>query len=169
MKDYKKEEKKAKQLQKKKKELKLISKNKKAYFDYEIVESWEAGIELKWFEVKSIKEWNVNLKWSYISPINNELFAKQMHISHWKSLVNKDSNETRIPRKIMLKRKTIDFLIWKIKEKWFSVIPLRIYDKNNLIKIEVGLVKWKKRFEKKQILKERTLEREAKNKMMKYI
>ncbi len=149
--------------------MKLISKNKKAYFDYEIVESWEAGIELKWFEVKSIKEWNVNLKWSYVSPINNELFVKQMHISHWKSLVNKDSNETRIPRKIMLKRKTIDFLIWKIKEKWYSVVPLKIYDKNNLIKLEVWLVKWKKKFEKKQILKERTLEKEAKMKMMKYI
>ncbi len=169
MKDYKKELKKVSDMQKKKKELKLISKNKKAYFDYEIVESWEAGIKLFWHEVKSIKEWNVNLKWSYISNINNELFVKQMHISHWKSLANKNDATTRIPRKILLKRKTIDFLIWRIKEKWYSVVPLRIYDKNNLIKIEVGLVKWKKRFEKKQILKERTLDKEAKMKMMKYM
>ena len=154
---------------KKKEDIKLISKNKKAYFDYEIIDSWEAWILLKWHEVKSIKAKQVNLKWSYIIAQNNELFIKSMHVWVWKTLANKKSIDPFVLRKILLHKKTINFLLWKLKEKWFSIIPLEIYEKTNLIKLKVWLAKWRKKFEKKQVLKERTLEKEAKIKMMKYI
>jgi len=153
----------------KKPEIKLITKNKKAYFDYEIIDTWEAWIELKWYEVKSIKEKNVNLKWAYVVKENNELFIKAMHISPWKALANKKSIDPFRLRKILLHRKTIDFLIWKLQEKGYSVIPLEVYEKNRLIKVKIWLVKWRKKYEKKQVLKERTLEKEAKMKMMKYL
>ena len=148
---------------------KLITKNKKAYFDYEIIDSFEAGIELKWYEVKSIRAWHINLKWSYISCINGELFVKNMHISAWKALPNKDSIETSRDRKIFLKKKTIIYLCTKLKEPWFSVVPLELYFKGSLIKVKVGLVKWRKAYQKKQVLKERDMDKQAKMMMKKFL
>lgn len=148
---------------------KLITKNKKAYFDYEIIDNYEAWIELKWYETKSVRQGHVNLKWSYIVVVNNELYVKAMHISALKSLPNKQSIETERERKIFLKRKTIDYLIWKQKESWFSIIPLELYFVWSLIKLKVWLVKWRKSYQKKQILKERTMDREASIAMKKYI
>ena len=139
----------------------LITKNKKAYFDYEIIESFEAWLELKWHEVKSIRAKQVNLKWSYVVGNNSELFIKGMHISLWKTLVGKNIKTEEIVRKIFLHKKIILKLIAKLKEKWFSLIPLELYFKWSLIKLKVWLAKWKKAYQKKQILKERTLDREA--------
>lgn len=142
--------------------MKTITKNKKAFFDYEILERQEAWIELKWHEVKSIRSWNVNLKGSYIVSRNGELFVKSMHISTWKSLVNRDSIEGDRERKLFLPKKKIIFYTSKIKEPWFSLTPLELYFQGSLIKVSVGLVRWKKQHQKKQLLKERTLDKEAK-------
>jgi len=139
----------------------LIVKNKKAFFDYEILDEWEAWIELKGYEVKSIRNKYVNLKWSYIININWELYVKWMHITPWKALANVSSIESDMPRKVFLHKKTILFLIWKLKEKWFSIIPLELYFSWSLIKLKVWLAKGRKAYEKKQVLKERTLDREA--------
>jgi SsrA-binding protein len=147
----------------------LITKNKKAYFDYEILDSWEAWIELVWHETKSIREWYVNLKWSYISYISWELYVKSMHISLWKSLPNKSSLETNIERKIFLHKKTITFLSGKLKQAGYSIIPLELYFKWSLIKLRVWLAKWKKAHQKKQVLKERTMDKESKMMMKKFI
>lgn len=148
---------------------KLITKNKKAYFDYDIIDSWEAWIELKWHEVKSIREKHVNLRWSYISSINWFFVIKNMQITPWKALANKAFIKWNYDRKIFLHKKTIDYLSSKIKEAWFSCVPLELYFKWSLIKLKVWLVKWRKSFEKKQILKERTMDKEAKMSMKKYI
>ena len=142
--------------------MKTIVKNKKAFFDYEIVESQEAWVELKWHEVKSIRSWQVHLKWSYIVSRNGELFVKSMHISAWKALANRDSLETDRERKIFLSKKKIIYYTSKMKEAGYSIAPLSLYFRWSLIKMSVGLVKWKKQHQKKQILKERTLDREAK-------
>ncbi len=147
----------------------LITKNKKAYFDYEILDSWEAWIELKWYETKSVRSKYVNLKWAYIIVINNELYIKWMHISVWKSLSNKSSIESERERKIFLKRKTINYLIWKQKEGWNTLIPLELYFNWSLIKLKVWLAKWRKAYQKKQVLKERTMDKDAKIAMSKYI
>lgn len=145
-----------------------IIKNKKAYFDYDIIETWEAWVELKWYEVKSVRLWHVNLKWSFLSIINGELFVKNMHVTPWKTLPNKQAIESNRERKIFLHKKTISYLSVKSKEAWFSIIPLELYFSWSLIKMRVWLVKWRKAYEKKQILKERSMEKEAKIAMKKY-
>lgn len=147
---------------------KILAKNKKAFFDYEIVDSWEAWIELMWHEVKSVRLGQINLKWSYIVQVNWALYVKNMHISAWKTLVNKDRLETDKERKIFLHKKTIIMLSSKLKEAWYSIIPLEVYLSWSLIKLRVWLGKWKKSHDKKQVLKERTLEKEAKMMMKKY-
>lgn len=147
----------------------IITKNKKAYFDYEIIDNWEAWLDLKWYEVKSIRNWNVNLKWSYIISVENWLYIKWMHVSARKTLANKNSIETERLRKIFLHKKTINFVIWKLKEPWYSIIALELYFVWSLIKLKVWLAKGKKQYEKKQILKERTMDKEAKISMKKYI
>ena len=139
----------------------LITKNKKAFFDYEILKTWEAWIELKWYEVKSIRVWQVNLKWSYISLIWWFIKAKNIHISIWKALQNKSSIDPWRDRNIFLHKKTILYLKSKQKEKWLSIIPLELYFKWSLIKLNVGLCKWRKKFDKKNLLKERSLKKEA--------
>lgn len=152
-----------------KKNSNFITKNKKAYFDYEISDSWEAWIELKGYETKSIRSWHINLKWSFIVVINDELYIKWMHVSAWKAIPNKETIDTTRERKIFLKRKTINYLISKQKESGYSIIPLELYFVWSLIKLKVWLAKWRKKYEKKQILKERTMQKEAKIAMSKYI
>jgi len=142
--------------------MKTIAKNKKAYFDYEIIEQQEAGIELKGHEVKSIRSWQVNLKGSYIISRNGELFVKSMHISAWGALANRQTIDTGRERKIFLPKKKIVSYWSKVKESWYAITPLTLYFRGSLIKMSVGLVKWKKLHQKKQVLKERTLDREAK-------
>jgi len=150
-------------------ENKLITKNKKAYFDYEILNSWEAGIELFWHEVKSLRNWQVNLKWSYISLLSWTPYIKWMYITPWKTLANRWTLSWNRDRKIFLHKKTINFLAWKQKEWWFAIIPLELYFKWSLIKVKVWLCKWRKKYDKKQILKERSLDKEAKIMMKKII
>jgi SsrA-binding protein len=146
-----------------------ITKNKKAYFDYEIIDTWEAWIELKWHETKSVRNGHVNLKWAFIVVVNNELYVKWMHVTAWKSLSNRGSLDTDRERKIFLHKKTITFLSWKSREAWNSIIPLELYFAWSLIKLRVWLAKWKKAYQKKQLLKERTMDREAKVAMKKFI
>lgn len=147
----------------------LITKNKKAYFDYEVLDSWEAWIELKWYETKSIRQKHVNLKWAYIVGVNGELYVKGMHVTVWKALVHRSMVDSEAPRKIFLKRKNIDYLMGKSKEAGYSLIPLELYFKGSLIKMRVWLAKWKKAYQKKQVLKERAMDKQAKLAMKKYI
>lgn len=147
----------------------LIIKNKKAYFDYEIIQTYESWIELRWYEVKSLRLGHVNLKWSFIVSINNELFVKWMHISPWKALANNSSIDSSRQRKIFLHKKDIIFLISKSKEPGFSLIPLELYFVWSLIKLRIWLAKWKKQYQKKQILKEKTMDREAKIHLKKFL
>lgn len=146
-----------------------IVKNKKAYFDYEIINSWEAGVELRWYEVKSIRNKQVNLKGSYISFVNGRPEIKGMHISPWKSIPNKDFIDPDRPRIVFLHKKNILYLTGKIKESGYSIVPLELYFKWNLIKVKVALVKWRKKYEKKQVLKERDMDKQAKIAMSKYL
>ena len=153
----------------KKLEYKLITKNKKAFFDYDIIDSWEAWVELKGYEVKSIRNKQVNLKWSYISCSSWSLYAKGIHITPWKALANRESIDSSHDIKIFLHKKTITFLCNKLKEAWYSVIPLELYFKWSLIKMKVWLAKWKKKYQKKQVLKERAMDKQAKIAMKKFL
>lgn len=139
-----------------------IARNKKAYFDYEVLETIEAGIELFWHEVKSIRDKKMNLKGSYVSAYNGELFLKQAHISPWKFLSNSMMSDPSRERKIFLPKKKILYYSQKLKEWWYTLLPLQVYTKWGLIKVEVWLAKGKKSHQKKQALKERDLDRQAK-------
>ena len=149
-------------------EKKIIAENKKAKFDYEILDSYEAWIELKWYEVKAIRAWNVNLKWSYVSFLGNEAVIKNMHIWFFGNSIPRNLIDPKRDRKIFLHKKTIFYLMWKSKEAWKTIIPFEIYGLWNLIKVKICLCQWRKKYNKKQLLKERTLEKEAKIKLKKF-
>lgn len=147
----------------------LITKNKKAFFDYEIIEKYEAWIELFWYEVKSIRNWHINLKWWYISMLNWRPILKQVHVTPWQTIWNKAWIETDRDRKIFLHKKTIFKLIDKQKENWYAIIPLDIYLKWSLVKVTVWLCKWKKEYDKKHILKEKSIARDTMIELKKYV
>lgn len=106
---------------------------------------------------------------SFLVVVNNEIFIKWMHVTVWKALPNKTSILADRERKIFLHKKTITYLKEKSKESWYSIIPLELYFSGSLIKLRVWLAKGKKSYQKKQILKERTMDREAKVAMKKFI
>lgn len=149
--------------------IKILTKNKKAFFDYEILETWEAGIELLWHEVKSVRAWHLNLKWSYVSLLSGVPYIKWMHITPWSTLPNREKIAGMRERKVFLHKKTVSLLFGKQKEGGYAIIPLEVYLKDALIKVKIWLGKWRKEYNKKQLLKERTLDKEAKMNLKKFI
>jgi len=139
--------------------MKEICTNRRARFDYEILESYEAGMVLTGSEVKSLRERNVNLRDSYCIIKNGEVFILNMHISQYPPATIFNHEPTRT-RKLLLKKAEIKRLIGKTKEKGLVLIPLRIYFKNHYAKIEIALAKPKKKYEKKELIKERDIRRE---------
>ncbi|MDQ7008998.1 MAG: SsrA-binding protein SmpB [Candidatus Gracilibacteria bacterium] len=156
-------------MKKKKKIEGEITKNKKAFFDYEILKSYEGGIDLKGHETKSIRHGHLNLKGSFLVINGTGIYIKNMHITAWKALPNRGTIDTFRERKVFLHKKDIEYLSGKMKEKGNTLVPLSMYFKGSLIKIQVGLVKGKKQFEKKQVLKERSMKKEASIAASKYL
>jgi SsrA-binding protein len=141
--------------------MKIYSENKKALFDYEVLETFEAGLVLFGQEVKSIKTGHINLSASYISMASGEPFLVGVKVPPYQpNNAGAGYNDER-PRKILLNKKEIDYLAGKSKEKGFSLIPLKVYDKNGRIKLEFGLAKGKKKYDKKEKIKKRDIERET--------
>ncbi len=134
--------------------MKLIAQNKKARHDYFIEESYEAGIKLVGSEIKSIRAGKVNLSDSYVTFRNGEAFVLNMHISQYKEANQFNHEETRT-RKILLHKKEITKLFSKTREQGYSVIPLKVYLEGGLCKLEIGLAKGKKNYDKRQIMKEK--------------
>ena len=136
-----------------------IARNKKAFHDYFIEEKLEAGIELHGTEVKSIKNGKVSIKESFIRIIKNEVFIMNMHVSNYEFGNINNLPETRV-RKLLLHRKEIEKLAAKMAEKGYTLIPLNIYTKNRLVKVEMGLAKGKKLYDKREDEKEKSIKRE---------
>lgn len=139
--------------------IKIIQENRKARHDFEIIETFEAGIVLLGPEVKSIKAGRVSLKDSYVELKNQEAWIKKLHVSPYEKNTGQKIDPERT-RKLLLHKYEIKRLIGKVKEKGLTIIPLKIYLKNNLIKIEIALVKGKKKYEKREKLKKKAIERE---------
>lgn len=139
-------------------------KNKKAYFDYEILEEIEAGIVLTGTEIKSIRSGNANLKDSYAVIKNNEAFLLNMHISEYKE-GNIFNHEEKRTRKLLLHKKEILKLRDKIVLNGNTLVPLKLYFKNNRVKILLGLAKGKKLYDKRETIKERDINREIKKQL----
>jgi SsrA-binding protein len=140
--------------------MKIIATNKKAYHNYEIVESFEAGIVLLGSEVKSIREGRISLKDSYAEVRNGEVFLLQVHISPYEP-ANRFNHEPLRERKLLLHHQEIKRLIGKIREKGYTLIPTKVmFNDKGKIKVEISLAKGKRAYQKKQAIKERDLERE---------
>lgn len=142
---------------------KLITKNKKAFFEYQILEQFTAGIQLKGSEVKSIKANNVNMSESYCLIADNEIFIKNMHVSEHKQGGQHNNHEPLRDRKLLLKKKEITGLHDKVKQKGLTIIPLSIIlSDTGFIKIEIGLAKGKHLYDKRASIKEKDIERDLK-------
>ena len=145
--------------------LKTIAHNRKARHDYFILESYEAGIELTGTEVKSIRDGGLNLKDSWISIDNGELFIKQMHISPYEkgNIFNKDPLRTR---KLLMHKREIMKLLGQVKQDGLTLIPISVYFKGSRVKVQVGLCKGKKQHDKRDAMAQRdakrTIDRELK-------
>ena len=136
-------------------------KNKKAYFDYEILEEIETGIVLTGTEIKSIRMGNANLKDSYAVIRNNEVYLLNMHVSEYKE-GNIFNHEEKRTRKLLLHKKEILKLRDKINLNGYTLVPLKLYLKGNKVKILLGLAKGKKSYDKRESIKERDIAREMK-------
>ena len=140
--------------------------NRKAHFDYEILDTYETGIVLTGTEIKSVRQGNVNLKDSYAIIRNNEVFLLNMHISEYKegNIFNHDEKRTR---KLLLHKKEILKIRDKVELEGITLVPLKLYFSKNKVKILLGIAKGKKTYDKRESIKKRDIEREIK-KQMKY-
>jgi len=140
--------------------MKALAENKKAYFNYRILEKFEAGISLVGQEVKSLKTRGVNLAGSYVVIKNNEAFWIGANIPPYQPKnVPADYNPER-SRKLLLKKSEIKYLIGKAKEKGLTLIPLRVYTKRRSIKLEFAIAKGLKKADKRELIRKREAEKE---------
>lgn len=138
---------------------KQIAGNKKAYHDYFIEETYEAGIVLQGTEIKSVRNGRINLKDGYAQIRNGEIFLYNVHISPYEQ-GNRYNHEPLRVRKLLLHRKQIDQLIGDTKESGYSLIPVKMYLKNGFLKVVIGLARGKKKYDKRQDLKQKEAKRD---------
>lgn len=140
--------------------MKVFAENKKAYFNYQILEKFEAGLVLIGQEVKSIKSGRINLAGSYVVLRGEEIFLTGANIPPYQPKnAPLDYTPERI-RKLLLKKSEIKHLIGKVKEKGLTLVPLRMYTKKGKIKLEFAIAKGKKKSDKRELIKKRETERE---------
>ena len=137
---------------------KTITKNKKAYFEYFVLESFEAGIELSGTEVKSIRAGGVNLKEAWISIDDGEMLIKQMHISPYEQ-GNRFNKPPMRNRKLLMHKREIMRLFGTVKQEGYALVPLSLYFKGSLVKVQVGLCKGKKLYDKRETAAKRDAQR----------
>ena len=143
-----------------KSETKLIANNKKAYHDYFILEKYEAGIVLHGTEVKSLRMGKCSIKESFVRIEKGEVIVYGMHISPYEkgNIFNKDPLR---PKKLLMHRYEINKITGKIAEKGYTLVPLRVYFKGSLVKVEIGLARGKKLYDKRQDIAKKDMRREA--------
>ena len=137
---------------------KNVASNKKAYYEYYIEEKYEAGLVLVGTEVKSIRQGKVNLKDSYVNIKDGEAFVYNMHISPYDQGNINNVDPLRV-RKLLLNKKEIRKLVGLITLKGYSIIPLSLYMKNGLVKMEISVAKGKKNYDKREVLAKKDAER----------
>lgn len=141
------------------KNLRTISKNRKAFHDYSVIENFEAGIELKGTEVKSIRNGNVNLKDSWCFIVKGELFVNGMHISPYEQGNIFNSDPLRV-RKLLAHKREIMKLFGQVKQQGYSIIPISLYFKGSKVKVQIGLCKGKKIHDKREDIARKSAQRD---------
>ena len=139
---------------------KLVANNKKAYHDYFIDDTYEAGISLSGTEVKSVRMGKCSNKESFIKIENGEVFVYGMHISPYEkgNIFNKDPLR---PKKLLMHKKEIQKLVGKIAQKGYTIVPVEVYFKGSLVKVQIALAKGKKLYDKRQDIAKKDQKREA--------
>lgn len=141
--------------------IKIVGTNRKAKFQYEIIEKYEAGIVLLGTEVKSLRESKVNIQDAYGKFIDDELWLINSHISEYK-YGNINNHDPLRKRKLLLNRRELRKIKSKLQEKGLTIIPTKIYFKNSYAKVEIALAKGKKLYDKRETIKKREIERKLK-------
>ena len=139
--------------------MKVIAVNRKAFHDYEIQDTVEAGLVLSGTEIKSIRAGRVNLRGAFARPENDELWLEGVHIARYPAggIYNHDPIRRR---KLLLHRDQVANLAGRVSQKGLTVVPLRLYIKDHLAKVELGLVRGRRQYEKRQVIVKREQERE---------
>lgn len=152
----------------KKPQTKVIAKNKKAFFNYELLETFEAGISLLGSEVKSIREGRISLKESYAEVRGGEVYLLNCHISPYEA-ANRFNHEPRRERKLLLHRREIKRLTGKIKERGLTLVPTKVLiNAKGRVKVDISLAKGKRTYQKKEAIKERDRDREMRAEIKKW-
>ncbi len=144
--------------EKKRRDVQLAD-NRRAFYDYSIGDKIEAGIALTGTEIKSLRAGHVNLRDGFVRIENCEAWLRGVHISPW-THTGHDNHEPLRSRKLLLHKSEIAFLARGASEKGYTVVPLRLYTKQGRAKVELGLARGKRRYEKRQVIKEREAQRE---------
>ncbi len=139
---------------------KIICNNKKAFHNYFIEEKFEAGMVLRGTEVKSLRQGKANLNDSFALVKNGEAFLNNLHISPY-DFGNRENHDPDRMRKLLLHRKEIAKLFSKVREQGYSLVPLKLYFKNGLVKVEMGLAKGKKLYDKREDMKQKDMRRDV--------
>ena len=136
--------------------------NRKAHYDYFIKDTYEAGIELKGTEIKSLRKANANINDSYARIKNNEVYLTNMYIGKYEE-GNIFNHDERRERKLLLHKKEISKILEKVKQDGLTLVPLKLYFKEDKVKILLGICRGKKLYDKRETIKERDLSREKRN------
>jgi SsrA-binding protein len=144
-----------------------LAKNRKAFYDYEILEEFEAGIVLTGQEVKAIREGKVSLKGSYVIISDEEAFLLGSNIPPYQPKNAPDDYDPQRKRKLLLTKKQIKYLMGKSNERGLTLVPLRVYTKKGLIKIKFGVCRGKKKHDKREKIKNREIDRNLRRRMKK--
>ncbi len=144
--------------------MEIIAKNRKAHFQYEILEKFEAGIVLTGTEVKSIRNRDVSINESFAHIDNGEVFIYEMHIGQYEQ-GNRENHEPKRTRKLLLHKREIIKIIGKVKQKGYTMVPLSLYFKDGRAKLEIALVRGKTTVDKREDIKKRDVEREIQRAM----
>jgi SsrA-binding protein len=139
--------------------IKLVCRNRKAYFEYHIDDLYEAGLVLTGTEVKSLRLGKANIQDAYARFRDGEIFLLNAHISPYPHASGENHDPTR-PRKLLLHRREMKRLLGKLTERGYTLIPLKVYFKNEYAKVELGLAKGKKKFDKRETIRRREEQRE---------
>jgi SsrA-binding protein len=139
--------------------IKLVCRNRKAYFEYAIDDLYEAGLVLKGTEVKSLRLGKANIQDAYARFRDGELFLLNANISPYPHAAGENHEPTR-PRKVLLHRRELKRLLGKLTERGYTLIPLKLYFKDEYAKVELGLAKGKKKFDKRETIRQREEQRE---------
>jgi SsrA-binding protein len=149
--------------------MKLITKNKKAFYDYEIIDRLEAGVVLTGDEVKSLRAGHINMIGSFATFRDGELYVINLHITPYAKAFRQDEESAKRSRKLLLHKKQLSRLLGQVSQQGVTLVPLMLYfNEKSFIKLELGVCKHKKAPSKKRELKERDLERETRREIRRY-